>query len=175
MHQLSELTVEPATIDERQTVWQLLQFYLYDFSGFAVPDDALGRVAADGTFAYPWFDKYWPPGSTHQVNLFRIHGDVAGFAMLNDWPPSGAPNDHAVAEFFVLQKYRRSGLGRQAARTLFRRHPGIWELGVVDYNKPALGFWRNVLSQEPVHDLSERPGDGRRWHGRIFGFRSVDE
>ena len=51
-----------------------------------------------------------------------------------------------VAEFFVLRKYRRIGVGRRAARLLFDQFPGQWEVRQLPANTAATAFWVNMIS-----------------------------
>lgn len=170
-----EFTLEPASDHQRDAVWRLLQLYLHDFSEFAAADDEHGRVGDDGVFANDGFDAYWQGDPARRIYLFRLAGALAGFAFVNDWSLSGEPVDRAVAEFFVLRKYRGSGLGRRAAHDLVRRHPGVWELGTAFYNDPALAFWRRALQAAGVADLRETRANTARWNGTIFRFRSPEE
>jgi predicted acetyltransferase len=50
-----------------------------------------------------------------------------------------------MSEFFVMRKYRRSGVGREAARRVFAMFPGIWQLRQVHGNDAATAFWRAVV------------------------------
>ena len=53
-----------------------------------------------------------------------------------------------LAEFFILKRYRRTGVGRQAARALFDRFRGRWQLSILARNAPAIAFWRRVLGDQ---------------------------
>ena len=67
-----------------------------------------------------------------------------------------------MAEFFVVRKHRRSGVGIEAARKLIAARPGQWEIAVVRANVGALGFWRRVAaSVSPKVD--ELNLDDARW------------
>ena len=46
----------------------------------------------------------------------RADGHTAGFVLVNRWSALDQPLDYAVAEFFVLRKYRRAGVGTCSAR-----------------------------------------------------------
>jgi predicted acetyltransferase len=50
-----------------------------------------------------------------------------------------------MGEFFVLRKYRRSGLGRQLASGLFERFAGTWEVRELPSNTAAQTFWRRII------------------------------
>ncbi len=51
-----------------------------------------------------------------------------------------------VAEFFVVRRHRRHGIGRDAARQMFRRHPGEWLLAFDHANSEAAQFWPSVVA-----------------------------
>ncbi len=167
------LTLAPAGRDQRELVWRLLQLYLHDFSSFATAGDPHGVIGEDGIFDYPEFADYWMDDPRRAVVLIRVAGHPAGFALVNDWAPSGRPVDWVLAEFFVLAKYRRAGIGGRAAGALFAGSPGLWELGVTDYNVPALAFWRRALAAAPLEGLEEILADDARWRGTIFRFLST--
>ena len=53
----------------------------------------------------------------------------------------------AVGEFFVMHKYRRSGVGRYAAKAVFDMFHGKWELGEHPQNITSLRFWESVVKE----------------------------
>ena len=50
-----------------------------------------------------------------------------------------------MAEFFVMRKYRRAGLGRRAAAEIFPLFPGEWTVRQQRGNAPATSFWRTAI------------------------------
>ena len=60
-----------------------------------------------------------------------------------------------MAEFFVLRKYRRGGVGTDAARAVFARFPGEWQTRQQFENTGAIAFWRRAI---PV-PFDETPND----------------
>ena len=91
---------------------------------------------------------------------------------MHQWSALEQPLDHAVAEFFVLRKYRRARVGTRAALSIFRRYPGRWEVGVAWYNPPALAFWRKVTEEAAPGKVEEIAGDGKRWAGPVLRFET---
>lgn len=168
MATVAHVALEEVLEERRPVLDALLQLYLHDFSEHAPIGTEHGEVGEDGRFAYPLFDAYWQePGRVPL--LVRADGRVAGFVLVNRWSALDRPLDHAVAEFFVLRKYRLARVGTRAAIATFRRLPGRWEVPVAPYNQEAKLFWRSV-ARSLLGPTEERDGDGRRWTGLVLCF-----
>lgn len=168
-HRIStvELTAEPGT--QRPLFANLMQLYLHDFSGFAEIGTAHGELGPDGRFAYEPLDLYWTEVGRTPFTI-RVDGRLAGFALINRWSALDRPLDRAMAEFFVVRKYRRHQVGSRAAALAFARFPGRWEVPVAAYNTPARAFWRRAISNFLGRPAEEIGGDGLRWAGPVFCF-----
>lgn len=168
------LAAHDVTIDEiaaagRPALARLVQLYLHDFSEFAPLESPLGEVGSDGLFPVGPLGNPWQ-GDGRLAFFIYARGRIAGFVLLHRWSALDHPLDRGVAEFFVLRKYRRKGVGTEAARLAVQRFPGRWEVPVAEYNHPALRFWRSALSVPNFSPVTEQPGDGRRWAGPVFCF-----
>ena len=144
----------PATAEETSALGQLLELYSHDFSERTDAD-----VDADGRFGWRDLDAYWREPDRHPF-LFRVDGKLAGFGLVR----SGAPHD--MAEFFVLRKYRRGGVGTDAARAVFARFPGDWQTRQQFANAAATVFWRRAI---PVAFTETPEGEGPIQRFRIDG------
>lgn len=157
-----------------------MQLYLHDFSGYAGAASEHGLIEDDGTFAYHDHEGGLagflqnPDRSAWFFEVPHAHAPngkaLAGFALVNAWSPSGHPVDYAVAEFHVLRKFRRTGLGQAAAHKLFETLPGTWELGILDDNVDARAFWPGVVQSAPCQNAKLSRGDGERWDGDVWRF-----
>lgn len=162
---------------DRALLERLLQLYLYEFSLIADPDIEPGDIGDDGTYPYGdddrnLLDQYFDASPSFGY-LLKRNGVLAGFALINEWTPTGLPADFVVSEFFILHKYHRTGLGHLFAHELFQRHKGQWELGVIEDNKRALAFWQSVLDTGPVTTVEKIKTAPTQWHaGTAFRFRS---
>jgi predicted acetyltransferase len=166
---VGSVTVVEAPAAQRPVFDRLLQLYKYDFSEFAPIGSPHGEVDAEGRFAYPGLESYWQESGRIPL-LIRAGDRLAGFALLNQWSAPELPLDHAVAEFFVLRKYRRARVGTRAALLIFHRYPGRWEVPVAWYNPPALAFWRSVTEAAAPGSVEEVAVDGKRWAGPVLRF-----
>jgi predicted acetyltransferase len=50
-----------------------------------------------------------------------------------------------MADFFVVRRHRRDGVGTEAARQIWNRFPGRWEIRVMESNKAAYKFWAHAI------------------------------
>ena len=92
-----------------------------------------------------------------------------------DSPETEDENELDVAEFFVMRRYRRSGVGRRAAFLIWKHFPGTWTVRVSEGNPGALEFWSDVVGEFTGGAVSEsqRPGTPNPW--RVFSFESVPD
>lgn len=144
----------------------LLELYSYDLSDVFAID-----VGADGRFGYPRLALYWSSPDTHYAFVLRYGDTIAGFALVTRGSPlTDDPSDLDLAEFFVLRRYRRIGVGRQAASALWEVLPGRWVVRVLETNQRALTFWVGVVSRYTSGTYTEATRDaaGRQW--RVLSF-----
>lgn len=167
-----QLEIMPASLAEKPIVARMVQLYLHDFSELAAIGSPYGDVDESGAFALTYFDSYWQEADRMAL-LLRVGGQLAGFALINKWSPTGLGTDRSIAEYFVMRKYRRAGVGRCAAHEIVRRYPGIWEVNVAHYNAPAQEFWQRAVSAVPGYAVEKIEGDGKRWQGPIYRLTPV--
>ena len=140
---MPEVEIVAASVADKSVLRNLLELYLHDFSELTASD-----VDEHGLFGYPYFDHYWDEPDRHPF-LIRADGRLAGFALVR----SGVPHD--MAEFFVLRKYRRGGIGLLAARALFGMFPGDWQVRQMAANTGATAFWRRAIPVPFDEDVNE--------------------
>lgn len=128
--------VVEATIADRPVVRHLLELYQHDLSEFDDRD-----VDVHGLYSYPYLDDYWVDADRRPF-LIDVDGRWAGFALVRLGPPVD------ISEFFVMRRFRRSGVGREAALQLFRKYPGEWQLRQLASNASAASFWRSIIPVE---------------------------
>lgn len=162
------LEVRPAAPEEAPVLANLLELYAHDFS--LIADLHLGQ---DGRYGYSRLAQYWTD-PTRLPFLVRVDGRPAGFALIARGSEiSGDPEVWDVSEFFVVRRHRRRGVGAAVAHELWRRHPGRWEVRVMENNVPAIAFWaaavRNFTGRDPKPALVL--SDDRRW--QVFSFDST--
>jgi predicted acetyltransferase len=166
------LAVSQAEKEERVLLERLLELYAHDLSDIAdLP------IGADGRFGYGPLPSYWTDPGRHPY-LVRVDGELAGFILVQQGSRlTGAPEVWDVAEFFVLKRHRRRGVGQRAAHDVWRRHAGPWEVRVMERNTAALGFWRRAVEAfvgSPREPESARAGV-KAWHVLRFTSESLPD
>jgi len=169
-----ELEVVAAERLHLEVLRNLMQLYIYDFSEidrFDVEESGRfdDRSAINPLEAY-WVDPWRSPF------LIRVDVRLAGFALVHHKSRlTGAEGVWDMAEFFVLRKYRRSGVGAGAARRLFSTHPGPWEVRQRKTNTPAIAFWRKTIAAHTGGRFTEEELDDDRWRGPVQRFTTGEE
>lgn len=164
------LDITSATPAEQVTIANLVQLYIHDFSELFA-GTMRGDVADDGRYVVDIPIANWWHLPDHLPLLFRLNGRLAGFALLNAAPQGDAAIDHNMAEFFVLRKYRRCGVGSAAATHILSHHPGRWEAAVMRRNTGALAFWQRVIGAHPaLVRLATDDGAAVGWDGTLLHF-----
>src|SRR4051794_19144505 len=161
------ISLIPATKAERPTLENLMQLYIYDWSELRLLD-----VAADGRFPEYPLHAYWEDAWRHPLLLW-VDGRLAGFALVSERSRlTGAPGVFDMAEFFVMRRFRRKGVGFAAASAAFARFPGRWEIRQRDENAAATVFWRRVLARYTGGSYEEVRCDDATWVGPVQTFTS---
>lgn len=144
------IELEPIPESGAETLDRLFQLYAHDWSEWLpLALDERGRFAA--TPSPDWWarDDHWP-------FFLRDAGALVGFALVSRGSRAGGPSDVMdVGEFFVVRGARRRGTGSTAAKALFARFPGAWEVRVRRSNPTARAFWARLVGGTPRAHVRE--------------------
>ena len=161
-----DIQLTSALLTDRPRLQRMMELYLYDFTEFDAAD-----LDEEGLYGYEYLDRYWvEPGRA--PFLVRADGKLAGFVLVMDNSFTGKPGK-MIAEFFVLRKYRRCGVGRAAAFAVFDSFPGHWEISEIAENTPAQKFWRRVIAQYTGEQYQEVLFDNNTWRGPVQIFDNL--
>lgn len=159
-----QIDLSPAGLAEKPILARLLQLYLYDFTEFDGED-----LNPAGLYEYPYFDQYWQEAGRSPL-LIHVDGRLAGFALVRRLAEDEGGPASSMAEFFILRKYRRLGVGSRAAKMVFQRFPGRWHIAVLAENQPARLFWRKVVQEYTRGDFTEVIQNDELWKGLVLFF-----
>ena len=165
-----EVVLDIARPCDAAVLSNLLELYAHDLSEtFAL------ELGPDGRFGYEKLPLYWSEPERRFPFLIRCGTRVVGFALITRGSPgSDDPEDFDVAEFFVIRRHRRSGVGRRAAFLLWNRFSVRWIVRVSEGNHSGRHFWGRVIAEYTNDAPTEttRPGSPHAW--RVFSFNSVN-
>jgi len=130
-----EYRIKRALIGDKVIIRNLLQLYLYDMTEFEDRDRPLNK---SGEYDYKYLDHYWLEKGRYPY-LFFSEKEIAGFALVRK-----VENHYSMAEFFVLRKFRRRGLGLRWATEILKKHGGEWKIHFLKTNEIAEKFWGKV-------------------------------
>ena len=152
---------------EKAVLRQLMELYAYDFSEY---DD--NDVNEHGLFGYTYFDHYWTEDSRHPF-FIKVDGNFAGFVLVNEYCyVVKEPGTKSIAEFFVMRKYRRRGVGKAVAIQVFEKFPGKWEIIQHEENEPSKLFWEEIIREYMKGHYRKEKVKTEWWEGQALIFDS---
>lgn len=142
-----------ATLADYPVIQNLGRFYVYDMSRFCgfLPD---WECPENGLFECIDLKNYFEDQGKHAF-FIKVNDEIAGFALINK-EGSTKDVDWNMGEFFVIAKFQKSGVGRLIAEEIFKRFPGIWEIGSIPENTRARNFWKKVITHYTRGQFSEK-------------------
>ena len=136
------LKIIEAKKEDRDTVMNLLEKYLYEFSQWEKTD-----VNDNGLYGYEYLDCYFEETNRFPY-LIKVDGKLAGFILVSDYPEvPEEKTDFCLSEFFIMNKYRRKGYGKEAVFQVLTMHHGKWQLKRHPHNIGSVHFWNNVIAE----------------------------
>jgi predicted acetyltransferase len=128
---------------DREWLTNVFPLYLHDLSEF----DITYYTLDDRGVWMPDHRMSWLEDDGDHPLIVLDSGRRVGFALVNQAPSPhvGRGMDFRMAEFFVLRRHRRDGIGRRAVVALFDRFRGKWEITELPRNTAAIAFWRRVV------------------------------
>lgn len=128
------------TLKDKEKLYKLLQFALYDGSQYIDND-----INDNLVFEYNWFDNYF---TDNDRNAYFIKSDnkYLGMVMVNQNLKFNNKGK-CVAEFLIMPKYRRHHIGKKVAYDIFGKFKGDWEVQPMENNPIAYSFWKNIINE----------------------------
>ena len=120
---MSDLSLSKIGPESHVVLRNLFEHYCHDMAEWFEID-----TQADGSYSYD-VGSIWERG--YDAYLAKV-GGFSGLAVVGpaaEFLGDGGGND--VHEFFVIRRYRRSGLGQKMATLLWDERPGEWLVRVL--------------------------------------------
>jgi predicted acetyltransferase len=144
-------SIKPAEISHKDTIFNLIQGYLTELSGF--PDEHPDYKDENGIYLYPYLDAYWEEDSRFPYLLFSDSA-LAGFALVR------REGDHwEMSEYYVIPEFKRRGLAEACAKAIFQKHTGKWRIGFNKHNQPSRSLWYKLADNLASVDVEKGEAD----------------
>ncbi|WP_270168594.1 GNAT family N-acetyltransferase [Paenibacillus sp. SYP-B4298] len=155
---------------DKPVIRNLMQYYQYDTTEYNNEDPS-----PFGLFDYNYLDHYWTDHGKETEGrvayIIKIRGNLAGFAMVNNFSVINCDsNAKTIAEFFIMRKWRKQGIGRNVALRIFDTHMGGWEVKQEKENLIAQKFWESVVKQYTNGRYNKQESYEPKWDGPIIYF-----
>ena len=121
--------------------------YLEDLSQLSMNTGIFPAIGEFGEREPELMARWFADDSSHPLIILKDSKPV-GFALVTR-PLRNQRTiiDYRMADFFIGLKSRRRGIGRDAARLIFNRFAGMWEVTEFQFNKNAVAFWRMIITE----------------------------
>ena len=91
------------------------------------------------------------------ASLFiEASGILVGFTViLHENMDTDPDPTHVIYDFMIIKKFRRRGIGHQAAIKALNMYKANWKIAQMQVNTPAISFWRKAVKQYTKDNYTE--------------------
>lgn len=151
-----QITLQRASAREMPTVKHFFLDFFYDLSQYddnilineaGLPTWKPNGLPGPQTLEACIESNWWIRDLCYHY-LIRVDGNPAGMIIIcaeQQYLPAGV--EYELQDFYITPKYRRQGVGRQAARAVFNLYHGTWVVYQLERNLPARAFWQSVIAE----------------------------
>ena len=132
-----EITLKEIKIEQKDILEKLLQLYLHNISS----DFPMDFNSNTGLYEYDDINKYFENENNKAFFILK-ENDIAGFILIDI-----LDEKNIIQEIFVLNNYKRKGIGKIATNMIFDKYKGNWEIKSLPCSKTAENFWINSIKE----------------------------
>ncbi len=136
--------------ENKNIIYNLMQLYKYELSFFEDGTTTFTMLDS-GLYVLKYIEKYWQDENRHPY-ILKCNNELAGFVLQR----FNEENMNEIAEFFVINKYRKMGAGKFMANRIFELYKGKWEVRTLLKNERAQKFWRNTIKKFTNDNFEEK-------------------
>lgn len=162
-----DIKIHETAADLARTLEDLYRLYVQEMASYV----EVGSAMSDFDRHLRGLSKYWDD-EAHRAYLIYACGEIAGFCLVREYPGEAATHD--IEQFFIVDAFKRKGIGRLALRQILDLYPGKWLIRVLKENERALLFWRQAIEAcvGNEYSLDSEPYD--RLEMYFFRFRAAN-
>ena len=133
-------TLDKVTLDKKETLYNLLQFALYDGSQYIE-----NNLNGNAKFQYKWFDNYFTDNDRNSY-FIKSGNAYVGMVMVNENLKFNK-DGKCIAEFLIMPRFRRNHIGKKVAYEIFEKFKGNWEVQPMENNPIAYSCWKKIITE----------------------------
>ena len=137
--------------ENKNVIYNLMQLYTYELSFFEDETTNFTMLDSELYAMNKYVERYWQEES-RQPYILKCNNKLAGFVLQK----FNEENINEIAEFFVINKYRKMGAGTFMANKMFELYRGKWEVRTLIKNVRAQKFWRNTIKNYTNNNFEEK-------------------
>lgn len=161
------IDLREATEQQKPILANLLELYAYEFSEYWKFD-----IGDNGFYGYDDLPLYWTDKNKFPYIVY-INDKIAGFVLVQKGAPGVDDKDvWDIAEFFIMRKYRKQGIGAIIANTTWKLFKGKWQIRVLQENTESLRFWEYAIQQFTSKKLNKSEFHYDKYDWYLFKFNS---
>jgi predicted acetyltransferase len=153
------IELEKINNDKRDMLYKLVQLYLHDLS----LDFSLAFDSEVCEYHYN-LDKYFKTGYAYFI---KDSTNIVGFILINYYVDT-----YELNELFVLNNYKRKGIGEIVVKKTFDEFRGNWVIKAVPNSIRAENFWTKTINNYTNGNYELKyMGDHKR---PVFSFKNKE-
>ena len=132
-----DITLKEIELEKKDILNNLMQLYLHNISlNFPIDFDS-----NTGMYGYDDIEKYFENDNNKAFFILK-ENEIAGFMLIDL-----SDEKNIVQEMFVLNNYKRKGVGKTAVSILFDKFRGNWEIKSLPCSESAEKFWISSVKE----------------------------
>lgn len=144
------INLVPVDLGKKDILFNLYQLYYYDFSEYTNQD-----LNKDGKYDLE-INLFWEGDRRWHPFFIEASGILVGFTViLHENMDTDPDPTHVIYDFMIIKKFRRRGIGHQAAIKALNMYKANWKIAQMQVNTPAISFWRKVVKQYTKDNYTE--------------------
>ena len=137
------ISIEPVKIEEKDILKNLGELYSYDLTKYNAVDVNESGLYED----LDDLDLYWKDENKHPF-FIKVNNKLAGFVLVYDGRQvEEIDSNYAIDDFFIMNRYKRKGIGKYCSRYIFNKFKGKWQIWFHPKNEDAKNFWTNIVDE----------------------------
>jgi len=138
-----DIKIEPVKTEEIEILKKLGEHYIYDLSQY-------NPIDVNEVGLYDDLDDlnlYWTEENRHPY-FIKVDNKLAGFILVyNGRQLKEIESNYAIDDFFIMNKYKRQGIGKYCVKHILNMHKGKWQIWWHPKNEAAKNFWIKTIDE----------------------------